>query len=75
MISMNSLNEETLRMVRRNKLVGMWAAEKLGLVGESADEYSNDLAMGTLDVSRLGVRQRLFPATTNPRAPAPSPLR
>ena len=25
--------------VRRNKLVGMWAAEKLGLLGENAKAY------------------------------------
>jgi hypothetical protein len=35
-------NGEMLRMVRRNKLVGMWAAEKLGLVDESAKAYSDD---------------------------------
>jgi len=48
-------NGELLRMVRRNKLVGMWAAEKLGLVGASAKAYSDDLAMGTLDLKRSNV--------------------
>ena len=48
---MVSLDEDPMRMVRRNKLLGMWAAEKLGLVGESADAYSTDLAMGTLDLN------------------------
>ena len=43
---------ELLRLVRRNKLVGMWAAEKLGLGGESAKAYSDDLAMGSLDLRR-----------------------
>ena len=42
-------DENTLRLVRRNKLLGMWAAEKLGLVGESADAYSTDLGMRAFD--------------------------
>ena len=46
--SMNSLKEEMLRMVGRNKLVGIWAAEKLGLTGEDAKVYSDDLAMCAL---------------------------
>ena len=47
--------EEFLRLVRRNKLIGMWAAEKLGLVGESAKAYSDDLAIGSLDLKRCDV--------------------
>jgi hypothetical protein len=50
---MNS--EEMLRMVRRNKLVGMWAAEHLGLVGDAAKAYSDDLGLGTLDLKRSDV--------------------
>ncbi|WP_077505763.1 ATPase inhibitor subunit zeta [Sinorhizobium sp. A49] len=42
-------------MVRRNKLIGQWAAQKLGLVGESARTYSNDLARGTFDIERNDV--------------------
>ena len=52
-------HSEMLRMVRRNKLVGMWAAEKLGLVGESAKAYSDDLAMGTLDLKRSNVVSKI----------------
>jgi hypothetical protein len=48
-------SDELLRMVRRNKLVGMWAAEKLGLADESAKAYSDDLAMGSLDLKRSDV--------------------
>ena len=48
-------SEELLRTVRRNKLVGMWAAEKLGLLGENAKAYSDDLAMGSLDLKRSDV--------------------
>jgi hypothetical protein len=53
--SMNSLKEEMLRMVGRNKLVGMWAAEKVGLTGEDAKVYSDDLAMCALDFRRSDV--------------------
>src|SRR5262245_10447443 len=48
-ISMTEGDEDLLRRVRRNKLLGMWAAEKLGLSGESAEAYSSDLAMGTFE--------------------------
>lgn len=37
-------------MVRRNKLLGMWAAEKLGLTGRDAKAYGDALAVGTLDL-------------------------
>jgi hypothetical protein len=37
------------RVVRRNKLLGMWAAEKLGITGTNAEAYSDALAVGTLD--------------------------
>lgn len=43
------LDEDVRKIVRRNKLLGMWAAEKLGLTGESADAYSNDLALRALE--------------------------
>lgn len=37
------------KTVRLNKLLGMWAAEKLGITGRDAKSYSDALAMGTLD--------------------------
>ena len=37
------------KTVRRNKLLGMWAAEKLGIKGRDAEAYSDALAVGTLD--------------------------
>ena len=43
------LSEELKKTIRRNKFLGMWAAEKLGLVGQDAETYSNALAVGTLD--------------------------
>jgi hypothetical protein len=30
-------------MARRNRLLGLWAAEKLGLTGEAADQYAKDV--------------------------------
>jgi Uncharacterized conserved protein len=36
-------HDEELRfkaMVRRNRLLGLWAAEKLGLSGEAAEDYA-----------------------------------
>ena len=51
---MNSY-EDWKQVVRRNKLVGMWAAEKLGKTGQDAEAYSNALAVGTLDAERSDV--------------------
>lgn len=41
--------------IRRNKLLGMWAAEKLGLVGAQAEAYSNALAESALEAERSDV--------------------
>ncbi|WP_370874303.1 ATPase inhibitor subunit zeta [Rhizobium tibeticum] len=49
---MASLRIDVMRMVRRNKLVGMWAAEKLALADENAKSYSDELARGAVDVKR-----------------------
>ena len=43
---MNSLKEEMLRMVGRNKLVGIWAAEKLGLSRSSFYRRLKELGLG-----------------------------
>jgi hypothetical protein len=45
MISFDDLK----KTIRCNKLLGMWAAEKLGIAGRDADAYSDALAVGTLD--------------------------
>jgi hypothetical protein len=42
-------------IIRRNKLLGMWAAEKLGLAGPEADAYSDSLAAGAVDPERSDV--------------------
>jgi hypothetical protein len=36
---------------RRNKLLGMWAAEKLGLTGEAADAYAKEVVMADFEES------------------------
>ena len=43
---------DAMRMVRRNKLVGMWAASKMGFGHEEAKAYSDNLARDALDVHR-----------------------
>ena len=55
---MSSL-DELKTMVRRNKLLGMWAAEKLGLAGRDAEVYGDDLAVGTLDSERSDVLSKI----------------
>ena len=42
-------DDEELRFkatARRNKLIGLWAAEKLGLSGDAAEQYARDLVVG-----------------------------
>jgi hypothetical protein len=34
---------------RRNKLLGLWAAEKLGLSGAAADAYAKEVVMSDFD--------------------------
>ena len=51
--------DELKTTVRRNKLLGMWAAEKLGLAGADAEAYSNALAVGTLDAERRDVFSKI----------------
>ncbi|WP_028747790.1 ATPase inhibitor subunit zeta [Rhizobium mesoamericanum] len=62
---MTSVSTDVMRLVRRNKLVGMWAAKKLGLVGDNAKAYSDELAKGALNVERndiLAIIRRDFDA-------------
>jgi hypothetical protein len=47
------------KTVRRNKLLGMWAAEKLGMTGPDAEAYADALAVGTLDPERSDVFRKL----------------
>ena len=47
------------KRVRLNKLLGMWAAEKLGIKGRDAKAYSDGLALDTLDPERSDVLSRI----------------
>jgi hypothetical protein len=51
--------DDLKRTVRRNKLLGMWAAEKLGLVGPDAEAYADALAVGTVDPERSDVFSKI----------------
>jgi hypothetical protein len=51
---MTSFDEQRV-MIRRNKLIGMWAADKLGLTGADAEAYSDAMAMDTIDPERSNV--------------------
>ncbi len=48
-------SDDWKKTVRLNKLLGMWAAEKLGLTGRDAEAYSDALAVGTLEPARSDV--------------------
>jgi hypothetical protein len=46
------VHDEELRFkatARRNKMLGLWAAEKLGLSGPSADSYAKDVVASDLE--------------------------
>lgn len=45
---------------RRNKLAGLWAADKLGLAGEEAEAYAMAVAIGNVDAAGGGIAERLF---------------
>lgn len=45
--------------IRRNRLLGMWAAEKLGLVGRDAEVYADALAVATVDPERSDVFSKI----------------
>jgi hypothetical protein len=52
-------SDDVARTILRNKLLGRWAAEKLGITGRDADAYSDALAMGTRDPERSDVFSKI----------------
>jgi hypothetical protein len=52
---MAGFDDDLRKTIRRNKLLGMWAAEKLGLPDADAAAYSDALAMDALDPQRSDV--------------------
>jgi hypothetical protein len=57
-MGMNSADDRK-QVVRRNKLLGMWAAAKLDKTGQDAEAYSNALAVDTLDPERGDMLSRI----------------
>jgi hypothetical protein len=51
--------DEVRRTILRNKLLGRWAAEKLGITGRDAEVYSDALARGTRDPERSDVFSKI----------------
>jgi len=51
--------DELKQMIRRNQFLGMWAAEKLGLVGRDAEAYAKALAVGTLEPDERDVFSKI----------------
>ena len=47
--------DDVQKTILRNKLLGRWAAEKLGITGQDAEAYSDSLAWGTTDPERCDV--------------------
>lgn len=47
------------KTVRRNKLLGLWAAAKLGMTGRNAEAYSDALAVDALDRERSDVLSKI----------------
>jgi hypothetical protein len=47
------LDQDTLFKVtaRRNKLLGLWAAEKLGLSGDAADAYAKEVVIADFETA------------------------
>ena len=55
-------HDEELRFkatARRNKLLGHWAAEKLGLTGPEADSYALSLVMSDVEVGSHDVATKI----------------
>jgi len=52
-------SDDWKKTVRLNKLLALWAAEKLGTAGREAEAYSDALAVGTLDPERSDVLSKI----------------
>jgi len=54
-----SMDDEVKASVRRNMLLGLWAAEKLGLAGDQANAYAKGLALAALDAEHNDVLSQI----------------
>ncbi len=58
---------------RRNKLLGLWAAEKLGITGDAANAYAKEVVAADFEEAGDGdVLKKVLGDLTSPRA-RPSP--
>jgi hypothetical protein len=53
------MTSDAARTMLRNKLLGRWAAKKLGLTGQDAEAYSDALARGTRDPEHSDVFSKI----------------
>ena len=54
---------------RRDKLLGLWAAEKLGLTGPAAEAYAKEVVVADIEVDRRSRHVRQDPqGSSTPRA-------
>ena len=53
------MTSDVVKTILRNKLLGRWAAEKLGLIGSDAEAYSDSLAASTCDPKRSDVLSKI----------------
>ncbi len=64
-------HDEELRFkanARRNKLLGLWAAEKLGMAGAEADAYAKEVVMADFEEAGDDDVFRKVRRTSTPRA-------
>lgn len=52
-------SKDVQKTMIRNKLLGRWAAEKLGLTGQDAEAYSDTLMRDTIDPKRRDVVSKI----------------
>ena len=45
---------------RRNKLLGLWAAEKLGKIDDAATEYAKEVVIADFDLEHDGVKHDII---------------
>ena len=56
---MANRSQDQSRTILRNMMLGMWAADKLGLSGASAEAYATDLAKSAFDFDQSDVFSKI----------------
>ena len=68
-------HDEELRFkahARRNKLLGMWAAEKLGLSGDAAGAYAKEVVMAEFEDGGTTLQRKCRTISRRKASPRPS---